>query len=57
MEDIAVKLVPEEEFSTMVADGRISNALVAVAELWRRLWREGRLGPEETRPNPKSPQI
>lgn len=55
MEDIAVRLVPEEDFALMVADGRISNALVAVAELWRRLWREGRLRPLDPLPNPKSP--
>ncbi len=45
MEDIAVKLVPEEEFAGMVADGRIPHALVAVAELWRRLWRSGQIQP------------
>lgn len=53
MEDIAVKLVPEEDFGQMVADGRISNALVAVADLWRRLWREGRLRPRDPLSNPK----
>lgn len=45
MEDIAVKLFSEEAFSAMIADGRISNALVVAADLWRRLWREGRLVP------------
>lgn len=45
MEDIAVRLFPEEEFAAMVADGRISNALVVAADLWRRLWREERLVP------------
>jgi 8-oxo-dGTP pyrophosphatase MutT (NUDIX family) len=52
MEDLAVKLVPEEEFADMVADGRIANALVAVADLWRRLWREGKLRPEPPTPRP-----
>ncbi len=41
MEDIAVKLVPEEEFSCMVADGRITHALVVVANHWHQLWRAG----------------
>ncbi len=45
MEDIAVRLVSEEEFGRMVSDGRIPHALVAVAELWRRSWRAGQLEP------------
>lgn len=51
MEDLAVKLFPEAEFAEMIADGRIGNALVAVADLWRRLWREGRLHPRATPPS------
>jgi len=41
MEDISVKLVREEEFSRMIANGEITHALVVVADLWRRLWRSG----------------
>ncbi len=47
-----MNLVTEEKFSAMVADGRISNTLVAVAELWR----EGLFRPEETPTKPKSTQ-
>jgi len=37
MEDISVKLVREEEFGRMIANGEITHALVVVADLWRRL--------------------
>ncbi len=42
MEDIAVKLVPETEFSRLVYSGQITHALVVVAELWRQQWRAGK---------------
>ncbi len=45
MEDIAVRLVPEEEFGRMIADGRITHSLVVVADHWRRLWRAGEIQP------------
>lgn len=41
MEDIGVHLVDEAEFARMIVDGRITNAMVVAADLWRRLWREG----------------
>ena len=41
MEDIAMKLVAEDEFARMITDGRIPHALVVVADFWRRLWRAG----------------
>jgi len=44
-EDIAVRLVEEDEFARMIADGRITHSLVAVADLWRRLWRAGVIHP------------
>ncbi|MDD2709210.1 MAG: NUDIX hydrolase [Verrucomicrobiae bacterium] len=43
MEDIAVRLASETEFEQMILDGRITNALVLAADLWRRLWRQGAL--------------
>jgi ADP-ribose pyrophosphatase len=43
MEDIAVKLVPEEEFGQLIMRGEITHSLVVVADLWRRLWRSGNL--------------
>lgn len=42
MEDIAAKLVSEEDFEKMIMDGTITHSLVVVADLWRRLWKEGR---------------
>lgn len=45
MEDIAVKLVPEEEFERMIEEGEITHSLVVAADLWRRLWRAGRIQP------------
>jgi len=43
MEDIAVRLVPEREFDRMIRRRQITHALVIVADLWRRLWRSGKL--------------
>jgi ADP-ribose pyrophosphatase len=45
MEDIAMKLVPEEVFADLIATGKITHSLVIVAELWRRLWRSGEITP------------
>lgn len=44
-EDIVIQLVDEEEFGRMICDGRIDHALIAVADLWRRLWRSGSIQP------------
>lgn len=45
MEDILVKLIPENDFSKMIEDGDITHSLVVVADLWRRLWRAGTIKP------------
>jgi ADP-ribose pyrophosphatase len=54
MEDISVKTVPEEDFSRMVLHGEITHSLVVVAELWRRLWREGKIQPRDLREEPSA---